>query len=216
MADMIDNFIRQLDDIIEFYYGKPSDVIQYQANFITRAVAAIERIAGPDSFYAKHTYHYIEIYQANESLTAANLVGVMQALRNDVADGFLKSVRELVHGELFSDFLDMADFLLSEGYKDAAAVMGGGVLVSHLRQLCIKHSVDLEVTLGNDSRVKKSNQLNADLAKQKVYSLLDQKQVTAWLDLRNKAAHAKYGEYTKEQVVLMLQGIRNFIARCSA
>jgi hypothetical protein len=216
MADVIDSFIGQLDDIIEFYYGNRSDIIQYQANFITRAMAAIERIAGPDSVYAKQAYRYIEKYQSNQSSATANLVGVMQALRNDVAGGFLKSVRELVHGELFSDFLDMAAFLLGEGYKDAAAVMGGGVLESHLRQLCLKHGIDLEVTLGNDSRVKKTNQLNADLAKQKVYSLLDQKQVTAWLDLRNKAAHAKYGEYTKEQVVLMLQGIRNFIARCPA
>ena len=40
--------------------------------------------------------------------------------------------------------------------------------------------------------------------------------VTAWLDLRNKAAHGHYLEYTKEQVELMLQSVRDFTARCPA
>jgi hypothetical protein len=37
--------------------------------------------------------------------------------------------------------------------------------------------------------------------------------VTAWLDLRNKAAHGQYADYTKEQVALTLQGVRDFISR---
>jgi hypothetical protein len=55
--------------------------------------------------------------------------------------------------------------------------------------------------------------LNADLAKAGKYDKGDQKQVTAWLDLRNKAAHGKYTEYTKERVDLMLDGVRNFVSR---
>jgi hypothetical protein len=31
-----------------------------------------------------------------------------------------------------------------------------------------------------------------------------------------RALHAKYGDYTKEQVLLMLQSIQNFIARFPA
>jgi hypothetical protein len=46
-----------------------------------------------------------------------------------------------------------------------------------------------------------------------VYNLLDQKQVTAWLDFRNKAAHGEYKAYTAEQVKLMNQGVVNFITR---
>lgn len=55
--------------------------------------------------------------------------------------------------------------------------------------------------------------MNADLVKANVYNKLDQKQVTAWLDLRNKAAHGKYTGYSKEQVDLMIQGIINFMSR---
>jgi glutaredoxin len=34
----------------------------------------------------------------------------------------------------------------------------------------------------------------------KVYSLLDQKNITAWLELRNKAAHGEYEKYVAQQV----------------
>src|SRR5260221_12385576 len=216
MADMIDSFIRQLDDIIEFYHRSPSSSAQSQAYVITSAVAAIERIAGHNSVYAKQANHYVERYGSTQYVLPAHLMGVVEALRNDVSGGFLKSVRELVHGELFSDFLGMADFLLREGYKDAAAVMGGGVLESHLRQLCIKHGISLNTGINNQTQPKKADRLNNELAGASVYSTLDQKNVTSWLDLRNKAAHAKYNEYTKEQVALLLQGIRYFISRYSA
>lgn len=55
--------------------------------------------------------------------------------------------------------------------------------------------------------------MNVDLAKAGVYNALSQKSVLAWLDLRNKAAHGKYGEYTIMEVQLMQQGVTDFIAR---
>ena len=44
---------------------------------------------------------------------------------------------------------------------------------------------------------------------------MDQKKITAWLDLRNKAAHGKYGEYNTDQVRQMLLGVTEFMARVS-
>jgi hypothetical protein len=63
---------------------------------------------------------------------------------------------------------------------------------------------------------KKADLLNSELAAAGAYSKLDQKSITSWLDLRNKAAHGKYSEYTKEQVVLTLQGVRDFMVRYPA
>ena len=62
---------------------------------------------------------------------------------------------------------------------------------------------------------KKADKLNADLAKAEIYNKLDQKNITAWLDLRNKAAHGKYNDYDKEQVRLLLDGITGFMSRVS-
>lgn len=60
---------------------------------------------------------------------------------------------------------------------------------------------------------KKADLLNSELAAGNTYSKLDQKNITAWLDLRNKAAHGKYAEYTPEQVGLLIAGIRDFLTR---
>ena len=139
--------------------------------------------------------------------------GILSAAREELAGGWLTTTKGLVSAEIFSDFLEMAQHLLNEGYKDPAAVMAGSVLEEHLRQLCQKHSIPTEITKQGRPQPKKADALNTDLAKKEVYNRLDQKNVTAWLDLRNKAAHGKYQEYTKEQVSLMLQSLSDFMVR---
>jgi len=138
------------------------------------------------------------------------LTGILRALRDDYASGHLQSLVELVHADVFADFLEMAQYLLEQGYKDPAAVIIGSVLEEHLRKLCQKAGI---TTSQSGAATKKADALNSELAGASVYSKLDQKSVTAWLDLRNKAAHGRFGEYTEEQVLLMLQGVRDFSGR---
>lgn len=185
--------------------------------FYSASVALVERVVGLDSVYGKQILPFINdkhVYQGTADIP--RMAGILKALRKDIEADSLKSASELIHGELFGDFLEMADFLLDEGYKDAAAVIGGGVLETHLRQLCIKHNIDTEHEVRGQIQAKRADQLNSELVGNGVYSKLDQKNVTAWLDLRNKAAHASYQEYSKDQVSLLLQGIRYFITRYPA
>jgi hypothetical protein len=141
-------------------------------------------------------------------------IGILTACRAEIAGGWLFTTKGLVSAEVFSDFLDMARHLLSEHYKDPAAVMVGSVLEEHLRQLCSKHSIPIEVTKRDASIAPlKTDAINGQLAKANVYSKIDLQNVTAWLALRNKAAHGKYTEYTEAQVDLMLRGVSDFIAR---
>ena len=107
----------------------------------------------------------------------------------------------------------MAEYLLSEGYKDASAVIIGSVLEEHLRQLCQANSIDIEVLSGRKKIPKKADVMNADLAKAGVYGKLEQKNVTAWLDLRNNAAHGKYSLYNADQVRTMYEGVLEFASR---
>ena len=136
-------------------------------------------------------------------------VGIARALLSDIQNGYLKSIEELLHSDVFSDYLAMAMHLLEKDYKDAAAVLTGGTLEVHLRNMCSKHNISTE----RSGKAKKADELNSELAKQEEYSKLDQKSVTSWLDLRNKAAHGRYNEYTKEQVQILVQSVRDFITR---
>lgn len=141
-------------------------------------------------------------------------LGILRAVRKELAGGWLRTTVGLVSAQIFSSFIEMAEHLLDEGYKDPATVMIGSVLEQHLRQLADKQGVAVTFVDGRGRTVpKKADSLNADLTKAGVYNLLDQKQVTAWLDLRNKAAHGDYTAYTSEQVRLMNQGVVNFITR---
>jgi hypothetical protein len=179
---------------------------------LTLLEATIERVAPPGSAYRKHAEDAYVKYGHDNGHNIAILTGVLKALRADYEAGRLQAVAELIHADMFADFLEMADYLHSEGYKDASAVIGGSVLEGHLRKLCEKQSIPTS----DNAKPKKADTLNAELTAKGVYSKLDQKTVTSWLGLRNHAAHGQYDKYTKEQVALFLQGVRNFLIRYPA
>lgn len=139
--------------------------------------------------------------------------GILKAAKQEIEGGWLFTTKGLVSAEIFSNFLEMAEHLLNEGYKDAAAVMIGSTLEEHLRQLCIKVSIPIETIKDGKSTPKKADTLNSELASASVYDKFDQKSVTTFLDLRNKAAHGKYSGYIKKDVELMLMGTINFMAK---
>ena len=215
-------FIQQIDKILEEFEGfrtrskhnDCSDVMSRTeaVDLATRGYAAIERVAGPDSAY-RRSAEEIRSREAFEQFKVILLVGVLKALNADLRAGYLRTLEELIHGELFGDFLEMARHLLESGYKDAAAVIVGSTLEAHLRQLAKRTGVNVELSTSKGVQSKKADQLNSDLAKTSAYSGLDQKNVTAWLDLRNKAAHGQYSEYQAEQVSLMIDAVRNFMTR---
>jgi hypothetical protein len=137
------------------------------------------------------------------------LVGVLVSLRHDVEAGYIRTVEEIVHANVFGDFLEMADELQGKGFKDAAAVIAGTVLEEHVRKLASANGIE---TRDDDGKPIKVERLNTALAGL-VYNGLDQKNVTAWYDLRNKAAHGERGEYEHKQVAMMIQGVRDFATR---
>ena len=212
---------RQLDDILSSYKelsarSRQNDLsdlpIPDLQRIITQSQAAVIRVTGVASSYAQQVADIIARGDW-DCHKVRSLVGVVQALKHDLEAGYMQTAEELIHGELFSDFLEMASHLLEEGYKDPAAVVGGASLEGHLRQLCKKLGIETTITVDSGARPKKAESLNAEIAKASGYSVLDQKNVTAWLDLRNKAAHGHYNAYTSQQVAIMLAGIRDFITR---
>lgn len=106
----------------------------------------------------------------------------------------------------------MAEHLLNEGYKDPSAVVIGSTLEMHLRVLCSASGINTETLNSKGVLVpKKADLMNSELAKANIYSSAYQKQIIAWLGIRNSAAHGKYSDYSDVEVSLMLQGIRQFI-----
>jgi hypothetical protein len=222
-----EQLLRHIDDVLAYRKtmrtkGKYDDLSglpswEYE-RFITMALAAIERATGADSIYAKQA---IDTSKSREERPDwfrcfRSVESILESVRDAIESGYLETASSIIHASLFADFLDMSQHLLDEGYKDAAAVIAGSSLESHLKQLCSKQGIDITLATSAGISPKKADRLNADLAGAKVYSVLDQKNVTAWLDLRNKAAHGQYEKYVAGQVGLLISGVREFISRNSA
>ena len=78
---------------------------------------------------------------------------------------YLNSVSELLHGDVFGDFLEMGNHLLENSYNDAAAVVIGSTLEAHLRQVRQKFGVEIEIPESKGNfRTKKEDRMNSDLA----------------------------------------------------
>jgi hypothetical protein len=192
----------------------------WQQNYVDSAASTAFRAAGlsflTTVFGTVHPYttEFARALDGSSRQSVREAQSTLLAARDELAGGWFVKVRSIVSAEIFADFLEMAEYLASEGYVHPAAVMTGSVLEEHLRQLAFRMGIALEQPDASGKAVpRKADVLNADLAKATTYNKLDQKQITAWLDLRNKAAHAKYAEYTAEQVVNMLRGVRDFLTR---
>jgi hypothetical protein len=216
-----DYFLKQLIDILgDFHdlesrakYMDFSDLpAEHASSVLTKAKSAIERIVGSNSQYFIQIEEILKKDHIGDGDKLRTAIGSIKALKNDLEKGYLKSLSDIVQSEVFSDYLEMAEHLIEEGYKDPAAVIVGSTLESHLRKLCNSHSIAIEELNAKGKTIPKSaDKMNSELTKSGAYSSLYQKQVLSLLALRNSAAHGKYNDYSFEQVKLMLQSVRQFI-----
>jgi hypothetical protein len=91
------------------------------AELVTRGLAAIDR-AAPRSVYADQARATVG---QRAGMALHGVVTAARALRHDIAGGHVRPLEEIVHAEVFEDFLDMAAELLQGGYASSAAVLAG-------------------------------------------------------------------------------------------
>lgn len=148
--------------------------------------------------YAKHCHDFT--YDS-----ASKGLGVLLSVKDDISSGWFQDVENLISADVFSDFLEMAEYLLDNGYKDPTASLIGAVLEDSLRRICKNNTITIK------SR-EDIGSLNQKLASKGVYNRLQQKQIQVWNDIRNNADHGNFKEYNEDDVRNMLQGVRNFLA----
>ena len=116
--------LKQIDAALEFWsthrakaeYDDLSDLgPSLYAEVDTILATTLDRLAPATSPYREWMSH-----------TMANKAGALRALRRDYDAGYLSKFQSLVRAEVFADFLEMAEHLLEQGYKDPCAVLVGG------------------------------------------------------------------------------------------
>ncbi len=182
-------WVTRLGQIIRRLYGDKSQHFESYKSALATA-----------NFYWLHCEY-------NDHLS--RMVGVAKCIQHDLKTGLLVDFKALAQAEIFADFLEMGEYLLNGGYKDAAAVIIGSVLENGLRKLAERNGVP---TVNDSGKQLTMDPLNSELGKREVYSKLHQKQITSWAHIRNKAAHGEFGEYNKEAVQMMLLYVQSFAA----
>ena len=194
--------------------GLGHERVQELMSFTARGGQLIRRLYGSDSqhfqmfnsttqtgnFHNMHRTWYRHV---------ADIVGILKAVEHDIKSGMLADFRSLVQAEIFADFLDMAEHLHRENYKDASAVLLGAVLEDSLRKIADANGIDI---LNSKGMPLTLDPLNISLAKKGVYGPLVQKQITSWANLRNDAAHGHFDKYDSAQVQQMLLFVQKFCA----
>ena len=218
MADAA-RLLAQIEDVMQGVYqaknasqhddysgGLPNDQL---CAISVRLRATISRLSQKDSVY----YKLAQEVSGSSAHEVRDLGAILSALREDIKAGYVESLSEIVHAEVYTDFLEMAQELQHKGYKDPAAVVAGSVLEGQLRKLALKVGVS---TAKSDGAPKKADSLNNELATAAVYNASQQKSVLAWLALRNDAAHGNYTAYDHKQVAGLIRDVQDFITRYPA
>lgn len=168
----------------------------------TSSMAFLDAVLGPNSTHYHQFENRCKGYDIGD---AKNGIGILKAAREDIKGGYLQKIEALVSAEVFSDFLEMAEHLFENDYKEPAASLIGAVLEDGLRRICVTNKIDVERRDG-------INSLNKKLTENKVYNPLQQKQIQVWNDIRNNADHHHFDEYKKEDVKDMLAGVQRFLS----
>lgn len=175
----------------------------------SRIRAAIHRFAPPGSSYLDDESTIV----AQKGYVGPKLIrlsGVLTALRDDMEAGYTVRFTELIHADMFDDFLEMAEELLAKGYKDAAAVVAGSVVEGHIKELAKKLAIDEN---DNSGKRRDFDALCIQLTKSAAISELQRKLLVGWYGIRSSSAHGSYALVAKDDVRRMIEGIRDFMVQ---
>ena len=145
--------------------------------------------------------------------SVAKLYGALKSLREEYANDFLGGFNEMLDAEIFTDILEQAEYLLSQDYVIASAVIAGVALESHLIKLAEKNLIAITK---DDGGYINAEFLNGELRKKEIIDKTINKSITGWLGLRNDAAHPDTKDINEGLIEPMIAGIRVFIQQYPA
>jgi len=142
-------------------------------------------------------------------------ISTLKALKEDFEKGFLCDLLLQVESEIAGNYMGQAENLLKEGQTGKfdhvpAAVLSGAVLEKALRAFCDKQEPPI-LTRKQNGEPKSLNPLVDDLKKAGVFNEAKAKQLRAWADIRNHAAHGEFDQFTRKDIEQMIKGIKNFL-----
>jgi hypothetical protein len=162
-----------------------------------------------ESVFGPRSPHYKNLEAAYQRGLGWNLRaldqmrGVFGAAKSDYKGGYLFQVERALSGELFGDFVVVADRALSEGFKDVAAVLACAALEDALKRYAAAHGLDVD----GRSMTEVVNALkSASLVSGPQKLLLE-----SMPRVRDAAMHADWNKITAQDVGSVIGYVRQFL-----
>lgn len=191
--------------VVDFHDGSGKAYYKVSAGIFkewaTNVLSLLQRTFGESSV---HYRHFAESYGSFGGWVSDFEIsyGIFKAAEEDYLGGYLFNVKSLVKVEVLGDAITQAKELLTHGYKDPACILARVALEVVLKDLAAKY----ELPAG------KLERMNADLSKAGAFNMVKQKQITAWADIGNKAAHGDWASYSEEDAQAMLSGVELLVS----
>jgi hypothetical protein len=209
--DRIEAMLEKADALLQTYKAAPSNFIGFEgwvdtelfAEWRTQSLVVLRQSLGPEHQYTLAFEDSTK--KSNVPSSVHRGKGILRAIREDLMNGHLFDARLLIEAEVFTEFLEMAQYLLDQGYKDPAASLAGAVLEDGLRRIATSQGLPFKKSDGIDA-------LNNSIAKAGVYNKLMQSKIDSWRQVRNSADHGKFSEYGEGDVRMLVDGVQDLLA----
>lgn len=204
----IDTVLQRVSEILKSEHPSADELLEAETVLLT----LFRRLAPAGTVYRAQfdqaAYDHRASYQIHGRVAA--FAGVARAMRLDYQHDHMSSIEGLVRQSVFTDLLDLAEFLLeTDKGQSIAAVVCGAVLEEHLLKLAQMKGVS---AMREDGKRKAFSALNVDLAEVNAYPEITRDQLFVWYKLRNDGAHNPSQQMSRDDVKAMLNGVRNFLA----
>lgn len=110
----------------------------------------LKQVLGTKNDYYEFFNARATAYPTDRAKCIEEGLGILRAVKGEIEFGPLPHIESLVSGEIFDDFMDMAEHLLVNNYIQVVPSLVGAVLEDALRRIAQAHDVPLKraTTLG--------------------------------------------------------------------
>jgi hypothetical protein len=176
----------------------PTEYLAEKGAWQTSCLNFLEKIFGADNVYVKKFDKTLSYSDESQMMWELEL---LRSAKDDVEKGFVYRIEHLISADLFGSIIEQAEYLLKNGFKDVAAVLGRVVIENTLKDIAKREKITVP-------EKKKLSDLNTLLWKEGVYDKPKWRSIQAQVDLGNYAAHGDFDKYDEKSVENMLIWIR--------
>jgi hypothetical protein len=131
------------------------------------------------------------------------LKGVLETIKYEITNDMLGSLENQAKGEILGDFVSLSKSLLSEGFKDPAAVLACGALEDCLKKHALNNGLDVAD--------KDLSEVINSLKSKGIVKGAQSGVVQSYVQLRNKAFHAQFDKIESPEVASLISFIEQFL-----